>query len=79
MNKVKEYDNKINFEKDLNQQLLNFKNNNNCNILEFSTILSNKDRYLVHQIANKLGLIHYSSGIGNNREIFVKKKLILKI
>lgn len=73
LNKIKEYDKKINFEKYIYQQLLYFKNDNENTILEFSTELTNKERYLVHRYSEKLKLIHNSIGYGKERRIIVKK------
>lgn len=47
--------------------------------LEFSTDLTSHDRLLVHEIADKLGLIHFSEGEKANRRVIVKKKKFTEI
>jgi len=59
--------------KKVHDQLLNFKSNVTNNEMSFPCSTSFQRKQL-HQIAEKLGLTHYSTGEGEQRTVIIKKK-----
>ncbi|XP_053400098.1 DNA-binding protein SMUBP-2-like [Mercenaria mercenaria] len=58
---------------ELQGQIEQFLSNNEADILEFPSTLSGRDRFLVHEVAEKQGLAHTSKGTGDDRFIVVTK------
>ncbi|XP_033095594.1 DNA-binding protein SMUBP-2-like [Anneissia japonica] len=61
-------------EKEIQTQVEEFLNDNSRMAMAFSTNLNSKERFLVHEIAERLGLIHVSTGEDNMRHISISKK-----
>ncbi|WAR00145.1 SMBP2-like protein [Mya arenaria] len=57
--------------KELQSQLEVFVANTGVHVLEFAPTLTSRDRLIVHEIAEKMGLSHVSRGIGEERHIVV--------
>ncbi|XP_023675485.2 DNA-binding protein SMUBP-2 [Paramormyrops kingsleyae] len=60
-------------EEELKEQLLGFMEDPERSRLDFPASLSARDRLLVHQIAEELGLSHKSAGTGRERRITVTR------
>ncbi|XP_052828218.1 DNA-binding protein SMUBP-2 [Octopus bimaculoides] len=58
---------------ELHKTLTDFSKNSEETAKIFPSTLNSFERMLVHEIANKLGLIHISEGDGKDRQIIVKK------
>ncbi|KAK3594546.1 hypothetical protein CHS0354_023602 [Potamilus streckersoni] len=50
-----------------------FINNNGQEVIEFSPSLSSHERYIIHVLSEKLGLLHCSKGVDEERHIVVRK------
>ncbi|XP_071955518.1 DNA-binding protein SMUBP-2-like [Antedon mediterranea] len=61
-------------EKEIQTQVEEFVKDNSRMAMAFPTNLNSKERYLVHEIAEKLGLLHFSTGEENERHISISKK-----
>jgi len=58
----------------LTRTLMDLRENNDLEFLEFPPTLTNTERKFVHQLAGQLGLVSKSSGKGENRRIRVTKR-----
>jgi hypothetical protein len=56
------------------EQLLKFKEDPSSSELAFSASLTNQQRKQIHYMAERLDLVHYSQGEGDNRFIIVTKR-----
>ncbi|CAI9732054.1 DNA-binding protein SMUBP-2-like [Octopus vulgaris] len=72
-NKMSKADKDAKRHNELHKTLTDFSKNSEETVKIFPSTLNSFERMLVHEIANKLGLIHISEGEGKDRQIVVKK------
>lgn len=58
---------------DLEKEIRNFLHDNSRQELFFPVTLSSQERFFVHSIAEEVGILHESSGDGNQRHVIVRK------